>query len=95
MNKLINWLKQSNRYKHLLFGIYILITYFALSLLLLSIFNTIATISIISSMAVITHMVTAEYKDRQYGNKFDYTDILAGAVSVILLPLFNYLYGLL
>lgn len=95
MNKLINWFKQSNRYKHLLYGLYIFIFYFIISSLLLLTCSNIAIISVISSLAVITHMITAEYKDKQYGNKFDWLDILAGSIVIVLLPLVIYLYELL
>lgn len=59
MNKLINWLKESNRYKHLIGG-------FILGLISIDVYCTILlSISVASAL---------EYKDIQWGGKWDWID---------------------
>ena len=66
--KVFNWLKQSNRPKHLLYAIPI---------------GFIFTI-----LAVLGCAFGMEFKDKQYGNKFDWLDIAAtmigGAIGQLL-----------
>ena len=59
--KVFNWLKQSNRPKHLLYAIPI---------------GFIFTI-----LAVLGCAFGMEFKDKQYGNKFDWLDIAATMIG--------------
>ena len=59
--KVFNWLKQSNRPKHLLYAIPI---------------GFIFTI-----LAVLGCAFGMEFKDKQYGNKFDWLDIVATMIG--------------
>ena len=60
----MNWLKESNRYKHLLYAIPIGL--------------------ILTILAVIGCAFGMEFKDYQYGNKFDWLDILATLIGGII-----------
>lgn len=60
----MNWLKESNRYKHLLYAIPIGL--------------------ILTILAVIGCAFGMEFKDWQYGNKFDWLDILATLIGGII-----------
>lgn len=57
----MNWLKESNRLKHLLYAIPIGL--------------------ILTILAVIGCAFGMEFKDWQYGNKFDWLDILATLIG--------------
>lgn len=64
MEKLINWLKQSNRYKHLLYAIpasFILTVLFGLGL-----------------------GVGMELKDKLWGGKWDWNDLLCTAIGSVI-----------
>ena len=65
----MNWLKESNRIKHLLYAIPIGLVF--------------------TILAVLGCAFGMEFKDRQYGNSFDWLDIAAtmigGAVGQVLL----------
>ena len=60
----MNWLKESNRYKHLLYAIPIGL--------------------ILTILAVIGCAFGMEFKDYQYGNKFDWLDILATLIGGVI-----------
>ena len=60
----MNWLKESNRVKHLLYAIPIGL--------------------ILTILAVIGCAFGMEFKDYQYGNKFDWLDILATLIGGII-----------
>ena len=92
MKKIINWFKQSNRYKHLLTGILIYIFY---TVLLTLLNNSLLTSSIVGTISAITHMISVEYKDKLYGSKFDWKDILAGSIIPFSLTTFYSIYELL
>lgn len=86
VNNLINWFKQSNRYKHTYMGIIIVFLYFSLVIILLTLgINNITLAAIVSSISTITHMIAVEYKDKLVGNKFDWYDIAAGAIPISIL----------
>lgn len=84
MKKIINWFKQSNRYKHLYMGLLIWIFYIII-ILLLGI--SIMPATIVGSISSITHMITAEYKDKLKGGLFDKNDIIAGSIIPVILTL--------
>ena len=60
----MQWLKESNRYKHLLYAIPIGL--------------------ILTVLAVIGCAFGMEFKDYQYGNKFDWLDILATLIGGVI-----------
>lgn len=60
----MNWLKESNRLKHLLYAIPIGL--------------------ILTILAVIGCAFGLEFKDYQYGNKFDWLDILATLIGGVI-----------
>lgn len=60
----MNWLKESNRLKHLLY--------------------TIPIGLILTILAVIGCAFGMEFKDYQYGNKFDWLDILATLIGGVI-----------
>ena len=60
----MQWLKESNRYKHLLYAIPIGL--------------------ILTILAVIGCAFGMEFKDYQYGNKFDWLDILATLIGGVI-----------
>ena len=77
-------------------GILIYIVYVLLTIGLMLLTKDIVLISIvIASISSITHMISAEYKDKLQGNKFDYLDILAGSIIPVILTIGIGLYELL
>lgn len=92
MKKIINWFKQSNRYKHLYTGI-LIYTFYTVLLVLLN--NSLLTSTIVGTISTVTHMMSVEFKDKLYNSKFDWKDILAGSIIPFILTLFSVLYGLL
>lgn len=69
MKKLINWLKGSNRYRHLIGG-------FILGLISLDVYSMVM-LSFCTGAAL-------EYKDKMYGNKWDWLDLSVTMVGAIL-----------
>lgn len=69
MKKLIDWLKGSNRYKHLLGGL-------ILGLISLDIYSMVM-LSFCTGAAL-------EYKDKAYGNKWDWLDLSVTMVGAII-----------
>ena len=92
MKKIINWFKQSNRYKHLYAGILIYIFY---TVLLVLLNNSLLISTIVGTISTVTHMISVEYKDKLYGSKFNYKDILAGIIVPVVSTLCYILYELL
>lgn len=70
---MINWLKDSNHWKHLA-------VCFTLSLFF-------------GAAAGMSAGVAAEWKDRQWGGRFDWSDIMADVVGVALAVGVRYLLG--
>lgn len=85
MKKLIrtinDWYKESNRDKHCYAGGIIFATFlvFGIALGIIAIPN-----AIIATGATLATMMSAEYKDKEYGNLFDWKDILAGMTIPVL-----------
>ena len=69
MKKLWNWLKESNRWKHLVSG----------SIIGLTLPNV-----VLSAYVNLLISIAMEYKDRQWGGKFDWIDISLGVAGGIL-----------
>lgn len=84
INKIKKWYKESNRDKHSNAGAIIYSTFlvvgFALGL-------EIIPNAVIASGATIASMMSAEYKDKEYGSPFDWCDILAGMTFPILVDI--------
>lgn len=82
MKKLFNWLLVSNRYKHLIIGVVILAIWIPACLIL----GMTWLQSVITGFATVTiAMASCEYKDKAHGCKWDWLDILAGALVPIIL----------
>ena len=79
---MITWIKESNRWKHLLvgFGIHI----FYLLAMLLSMCSSLGLI-IIPAITTFLFMAAVEVKDKLGGGKFDWLDILAGIIPSIVI----------
>lgn len=93
MKKIINFLKESNRWLHLIGGALDALAVAFLSLMILVAFAIIA-IPLIAIQAVSFIAVALEMKDVQGGGNFDWTDIavtIIGAI-LILIPICCFLY---
>lgn len=84
IKKILNWFKESNRYKHALAGVLIFIV-----MIVVNNFVGINTITNLfnSTLVVIISMLSVEYKDSLCGNKFDWYDIIAGVSLVIIVDI--------
>lgn len=94
MKKIINFLKESNRWLHLIGGALAALGVAFLSLMILIAFGAIIAIPLIAIQAVSFIAVALEVKDVQAGSKFDWTDIavtIIGAI-LILIPICCFLY---
>lgn len=84
IEKIKAWYKESNRDKHSYVGAIIYSTFlvvgFALGV-------DIIPNAVIASGATIASMMSAEYKDKEYGCPFDWCDILAGMTFPILIDI--------
>lgn len=81
MKKLLNWFRQSNRWKHLLYGT--LVASFAPN-----IFAAVYAGIILAS--------TSEYKYKQWGGKWDWLDFGITLVGVVIGAVFNsIIFGIL
>lgn len=91
MKKLIriinDWYKESNRDKHCYAGGIIFATFlvFGIALGIAIIPN-----AIIATGATLATMMSAEYKDKEYGNLFDWKDILAGMTIPTLFDIISF-----
>ena len=94
MKKIINFLKESNRWLHLIGGALAALAVALLSLMILVTFGTTIAIPLIAILAVSLIAVALEIKDVQCGGKFDWTDLavtIIGAI-LILIPFCFFLY---
>lgn len=84
IEKIKNWYKESNRDKHSYVGAIIYCTFMVVGFVL-----SIELIpnAIIASGATLASMMSAEYKDKEYGNMFDWKDIIAGMTYPILIDI--------
>lgn len=92
MKKIINFLKESNRWLHLIGGALAALAVAFLSLMILVAFGAIIVIPLIAIQAVPFIAVALEMKDVQGGGKFDWTDIAVTIIGVILIPICCFLY---
>ena len=94
MKKIINFLKESNRWLHLIGGALAALGVAFLSLMILVTFGATIAIPLIAILAVSLIAVALEIKDVQGGGKFDWTDLsvtIIGAI-LILIPICFFLY---
>lgn len=79
----MNWLFESNRPKHVIAGSMIYIISFVLASLLYGKEYALSNV-IISLFVTLVAGICVEYKDKLYGNKFDWLDVLATCISPLL-----------
>lgn len=85
MKKIINFLKESNRWFHLIGGALAVLAVAFLSPMILVTFGAIIAISLIAIQAVSFIAVALEMKDVQGGGKFDWTDLAVTIIGSILI----------
>ena len=91
LSNLFEWLKISNRPKHLKAGIIIFIIWIGSVLLLTTM--TILQAALTGAICVFVAMCAVEYIQKSIGGKWDWLDILAGILLPIIVVLIIYLYG--
>lgn len=79
LEKLFGWLKESNRPKHIKYGLAVFIAMLA-TCLVLGVTSTRSTVISFAATAIVA--VAVDYKDHLWGGRFDWLDVLA----TILLP---------
>lgn len=77
--KLFGWLKESNRPKHIKYGLAVFIAMLATCLVLGVTFTRSTVIAFVATAIV---AVAVDYKDHLWGGRFDWLDV----VATILLP---------
>lgn len=82
IKRIKDWYKESNRDKHSYVGAIIYTTFFVVGFAL---GIDIIPNAVIATGATIVSMMSAEYKDKEYGSLFDWCDILAGITFPILI----------
>jgi hypothetical protein len=100
MKEIIRFLKNSNRWLHLICGALAALAVAFISLIILVTFGATIAIPLIAILAVSLIAVAHEIKDVQGGGKFDWTDLavtIIGAI-LILIPIcffchFKFRYG--
>lgn len=80
----MNWFKESNRYKHTAVGF---IAYVVMIVIASICQAPPIGASIIATFSVLAMMASVEYKDKLCGNKFDWSDILAGMICPIIVTI--------
>lgn len=85
LEKLFGWLKNSNRPKHIKYGLAVFIAMLATCLVLGVTFTRSAIIAFAATAIV---AVAVDYKDHLWGGRFDWLDVIAtvilpGAITVI------------
>lgn len=88
------WLKESNRWKHFLVGLGIHIFYFIFLYLIVGSVNGIG-FAILPLVTVFLFMVAVDWKDKVWGGKFDWEDVIAGVIPSFILSLVTVLFMLL
>lgn len=89
IKKYLGWLKDSNRPKHMKAGILVFIVMLAVCLTL---GVGLSPSTVIAFVATVIVAVAVDYKDKLYGNTFDWLDVVAtvivpGIVAALLLIL--------
>lgn len=93
INKYFGWLKDSNRPKHMKAGMLVFLAMLGVCLILgIDDLNPSAVISFVATCIV---AMSVDYKDKLYGNTFDWLDVLATVlmpgVITIVVQLLNYI----
>ena len=94
MKKILIFLKESNRWLHLIGGVLAALGVAFLSLMILVAFGVIFAIPLLTIQAVSFIAVALEIKDVQAGGNFDWIDIavtIVGAI-IILIPICCFIY---
>ena len=84
MKKIINFLKESNRWLHLIGGALAALAVAFLSQMILVAFGATIAIPLIAILAISLIAVALEIKDVQGGGKFDWTDLAVTIIGAIL-----------
>ena len=91
LSNLFEWLKISNRPKHLKVGIIIFIIWIGSVLLLTTM--TILQAALTGAICVFVSMCAVEYIQKSIGGEWDWLDILAGVLLPVIAVLIIFLYG--
>lgn len=94
IKKYLGWLKDSNRPKHMKAGILVFIVMLAVCLTLGVGLSPSTVIAFVSTVIV---AVAVDYKDKLYGNTFDWLDVLAtvllpgliAVISILIISMFE------
>ena len=78
IEKYLGWLKDSNRPKHMKAGMLVFLAMLAVCLIL---GVDLASSAVISFFATCIVAVAVDYKDKLYGNIFDWLDVLATVLT--------------
>ena len=82
---MFKWIKESNRYKHMIAGMEIFSFMFALSC---GIGISYSNASVVALATTAIAMLSVEYIQHTFGCKFDWLDILAGCLIPIVCTIF-------
>lgn len=77
MKKILDWFRESNRYKHAWAGLFVYAFMILVGLMLLI---PLVESAVVATMSTLVAMASMEYKDKQHGGEYDLSDILAGMV---------------
>lgn len=94
IDKYLGWLKDSNRPKHMKAGILVFIVMLAVCLTL---GVGLSPSTVIAFVATVIVAVAVDYKDKLYGNTFDWLDVLAtvllpgliAVISILIISMFE------
>lgn len=94
INKYLGWLKDSNRSKHMKGGMLVFIVMLAVCLTL---GVGLSPSTVIAFVATVIVAVAVDYKDKLYGNTFDWLDVLAtvllpgliAVISILIISMFE------
>jgi len=94
IKKYLGWLKDSNRPKHMKAGMLVFIAMLAVCLTLGVGLSPSTVIAFVSTVIV---AVAVDYKDKLYGNTFDWLDVLAtvllpgliAVISILIISMFE------
>ena len=91
IEKHLGWLKDSNRPKHMKAGMLVFLAMLAVCLMLGVGLSPAALISFLATLIV---AVAVDYKDKLYGNRFDWLDVAAtvllpGVITILFWLLLN------
>lgn len=94
IKKYLGWLKDSNRPKHMKAGMLVFIAMLAVCLTL---GVGLSPSTVIAFVATVIVAVAVDYKDKLYGNTFDWLDVLAtvllpgliAVISILIISMFE------